>query len=303
LKIPKTSSRAITTPSGTADAMETICKVDFNFQEIKEKLDKKDSCLVWGGKLNLAPSDDEIIEVERLLNLDPVPQLLASILAKKLSVNANYILIHIPYGRDAKVTRKEAEKLKRKFYQLARYFDLKVKCVLNKVREPYGSSVGPALEMKEAIEVLKRKDSCHNLEDISVQLAGKILEITGKSKDGKSGRDMAQELLDSGQAWEEFKEIVENQEGELKDLEPAEHKEIIKAKKSGKIKDINITKLNQIARTAGCPLDKKAGLYLHSHLNDKIKKGQKLITVYAESRPELNQAVEKYREEEPIEIR
>ena len=200
------------------------------------------------------------------------------------------------------MTRKEAEKLKRKFYQLARYFDLKVKCVLNKVREPYGSSVGPALEMKEAIEVLKRKDSCHNLEDISVQLAGKILEITGKSKDGKSGRDMAQELLDSGRAWEEFKEIVENQEGELKDLEPAEHKEIIKAKKSGKIKDINITKLNQIARTAGCPLDKKAGLYLHKHLNDKIKKGQKLITVYAESRPELNQAVEKYREEEPIEI-
>ncbi|GAI32151.1 unnamed protein product, partial [marine sediment metagenome] len=147
LIMPKTSSRAITTPSGTADAMEVLCKVDFTLKEIKKILKKVKACIVWGGALNIAPADDKIIQVERLLNLDPEPQLLSSIMAKKLAVNAKHVLIDIPYGKNAKVNKKQAENLERKFKHLAKYFRINLRCSLKKVEEPLGNGIGPALEI------------------------------------------------------------------------------------------------------------------------------------------------------------
>ncbi len=308
LKMPKTSSRAITSPAGTADAMETVCNVDFEFSEIEKIFSKSNSFLVWGGSLGLAPADDKIVQVEKLLSLDPTPQLLASIMSKKLAVNAKYILINIPYGSNAKVTKKEGEELKKKFNSLAKHFDVKIKCLLTRVREPYGKGIGPALEMKDVIEVLNREGSAHNLENKSVKIAGEILEFTGKAKKGK-GQRKAKKILDSGGALKKFKEIVKNQGGKLnvlgdKDkIGTARYNKIIRANKSGKISSIDINGVNQIAIVAGCPLNKKAGLVLNKHLKDSVKKGEKLLTIYAESRPELNQASARYKKEIPIKIK
>lgn len=307
LIMPKTSSRAITTPSGTADAMETLCEVEFSIPDIKKILQKNNGFLVWGGSLNLAPADDKIIQVEKLLNLDPTPQLLSSIMAKKLAVSANHVFISIPYGKYAKVDKKEGKQLKNKFLKLGKLFGIKLVCKLTKVEEPYGNGIGPALEMIDVLKVFNGEKS-YQLRQRAVKMSGIILEMSGKAKKGQ-GSKMAREILDSGKAFDKFKEIILSQKGELKNfekikqVEKSEFKKDIVSKKNGKIKEINIREINYLARVAGCPLDKYAGLYLYKHVNDKVKKGEKLISIYAESKAELNEAVKYFNKSEIIKFK
>ncbi|MEM4230282.1 MAG: thymidine phosphorylase, partial [Candidatus Pacearchaeota archaeon] len=299
LIMPKTSSRSITTPAGTADAMETICKVDFTIEELKNIIKKTNACIVWGGALNLAPADDKIIQVEKLLNLDPEPQLLASILAKKMAVGAKYVLIDIPFGKNAKVTEKEANHLAKKFKKLANYFQIKLDCSLKKTEEPLGNGIGPALEIRDVIKVLKRENSCYKIEERALELSGKLLEMTGKAKKG-CGVKLAKEILNSGQAFKKFKEIIEAQKGMIDNLKEANFKYDIVAEKNGKIKEINIRKINILARLLGCPADKYAGIYLHKHLNDYVKKGEKIMTLYSESKTELEEGLKFYSKNNPF---
>ena len=80
-------------------------------------------------------------------------------------------------------------------------------------------------------------------------------------------------------------------------------KKNILAKRSGKIKEIDNKLINNLARNAGCPTDKSSGIYLYFHVGDNVKKGQKLLTVYAESKPRLNAAVNFYSRKKPIKLR
>jgi len=299
LIMPKTSSRAITSPAGTADAMEVICKVDFNLQEIKRIIKKTNACIVWGGSLNLAPADDKIIQVEKILNLDPEAQLLASIIAKKLAVDAKNILIDVPYGKGTKLTAKEAKDLERKFKILAKYFKVKIVCSLKRTEEPLGNGIGPALEIEDAIKVLKRESSCYKLEKRSLELAGKLLELTGKAK-RNHGFKLAKEILDSGIAFRKFKEIVKAQKGNINHIKKARLKYDVKAEGNGRIKEMKIKEINNLARILGCPLDKYSGIYLYKHLNSQVKKGEKILTLYSDSEKELKEGIKFYNKNKPI---
>lgn len=301
LTMPKTSSRAITSPSGTADALEVICKVDFTIKEIKKIIQKANACMVWGGSLGLAPADDKIIQVERLMNLDPEAQLLASIMSKKLAVGSKYILIEIPYGKHAKVNKPDAERLKKRFDELAGEFHVKLKCLLLETKEPLGNGIGPALEIKDVIKVLKRESSCHLLENRSITLSGSLLELAGKAKKGR-GVKMAQEILDSGKAFQKFKQIISAQKGSINHIKEAKLKHDVIASKNYILKEIDIKKLNSLARILGCPADKASGLYLYKHLNNTAKKGEKIITLYSESGPELKEGIKFYHKQKPIEF-
>ncbi|MBM3233464.1 thymidine phosphorylase [Candidatus Pacearchaeota archaeon] len=299
LIMPKTSSRAITTPAGTADALETICKVDFTISEIKKIIKKTGACIVWGGSLGLAPADDKIIQVERLINLDPDEQLLASIMAKKLAMGSKLLLIEIPYGKYAKVNKKEAKKLEIKFKSLAKSFNIKVKCFIVKTSEPLGNGIGPALEIKDVISVLKRETKNSLLESRSLELSAEILEMAGKCKK-RQGIFMARKILESGTAFKKFKQIINAQQGKIKNIPEAKYSHDIISTKSFKIKIIDIKKINSLARILGCPTDKMAGIYLHKHLHDKVKKREKLLTLFAESKEILNSGINFYHKNIPI---
>jgi len=303
LTMPKTSSRAITSAAGTADVIEMVADVEFSIKEIKEIVRKTNACLVWGGALGMVPADSKIIKIERELKLDPEAQLLASIMSKKLSVNSKYILIDIPYGKNAKVSKKGALKLKKKFEYLGKYFGRKLKCVLTDGNQPIGNGIGPAKELEGILEILDpQKEGPKDLEEKSLFLAGELFEMAGIAKKGK-GIEMARKILDSGKAYTKFKDIIEAQNGSLKKLKPAKFEHKILAKKSGTISEMDNHKINSLARVAGCPLDKASGLYLHFHMKEKIKKGQPIITIYAESKPRLNSAIRFYKKERPIKIR
>ncbi len=303
LIMPKTSSRAITSAAGTADVIETIAKVEFSAKELKKIVKKTNGCLIWGGSLGIVPADSKIIRIERILKIDPEAQLLASIMSKKLAVGSKYILIDIPYGKHAKVNKQQALKLKKKFEYLGKVFHKKLKVVLMEGKEPMGNGVGPVLELIDVIKVLNPKEEGpKDLEEKSLFLAGELLEMTSKAKKGE-GIKMAKGILDSGKAFEKFKEIIKAQKGSFKKIKPAKFRKTILAKKSGTVKEINNKKINSLARMAGCPVDKLAGLQIYLSVKDKIKKGDKILTIHSESSSRIKAAIKFYSKENPIEIK
>ncbi|MFH1503048.1 MAG: AMP phosphorylase [Candidatus Diapherotrites archaeon] len=301
LTVPKTSSKAITSATGTADVIESIAQVEFSIKELKKIIRKTGAFLVWGGSLELVPADSKIIRVERILKIDPYAQLLASIMAKKIAVGSKYLIIDIPYGKTAKVNKKSALKLKKSFERLGKHFKIKLKVVLTKGDQPIGNGIGPILELMDVIKVLNPFETGgpKDLREKSLFLAGQLLEMTGKTKKGK-GFARAEEILDSGKAFKKFVEIIKAQNGSIKHLELGKFKKDILASSSLRVESIDNIKINLLARIAGCPVDKSSGLYLSAHVGNKLKKGSNILTIYAESRPRLQEAIDYYKREKPI---
>jgi len=302
LIMPKSSSRAITSAAGTADVIETLTQVDLEMNEVKKIVKKIKACLVWGGGLGMVSADSKIIEIEKELRIDPEAQLLASVMAKKIAVGSKYLLLDIPYGKFAKVNKTKAKNLKVKFEKLGKYFGIKTRVVLTKGNAPIGKGIGPVLEMIDVLKILNPKEKGpEDLRRKAIFLSGELFEMTKICKKGK-GKLLAKKALDSGQAYEKFREIIEAQGGKIRELKPSKFEYDLIAKRSSRIKKIHNKKINQLARLAGCPLDKAAGVYLHKALGQKINKGEKILTVYAESRSRLGEAINFLEEEKPIEI-
>jgi putative thymidine phosphorylase len=300
LTMPKSSSRAITSAAGTADTIESLAKVDFSIKEVEQIVRKTGGCLVWGGGLGMVPADSKIIALEKLILLDPEAQLLASIMSKKLAADSNYILIDIPYGKTAKVSKEKALHLKKKFEYLGKAFKKKMKVVLTDGSEPIGNGIGPYLEIIDVLKVLKRDiNAPRDLEKKSIFLAGQIFEMTKTSKKGE-GENLARSILNSLDAYKKFEEIIIAQQGKIKKLSLAKFKKDIFAPKNLTIKEIHNKKINSIARVAGCPVDKSSGIYLYHHVGDKLKKGEKLLTIYSESNFKLKASVNFYKKINPI---
>ena len=294
LIFPKNSSRSITSAAGTADTMETVCEVDFSIKEVEKIVKKTGACLVHGGALGFAPSDSKIIEIERMINIDPLPNLLSSIISKKLAAGSKYVLIDIPYGTSAKVSRNEALKLKKAFEKISKRFNLKVKCVLTDGNEPIGNGIGPVLEMRDIISVFSGNGP-DDLRQKSVFLAGEIFELCKKTKKGR-GKELAEEILNSGKAFNKFKEIVKAQKGNpenfTKLLTLAKFSKTVLSPKNIKIRSIDNKQCNLLARVAGSPNDKKAGIFLHCHVGYKLKKGEPILTIYSDNAAKLRNAVD-----------
>jgi AMP phosphorylase len=302
LTFPKSSSKAITSAAGTADVMGAIAKVEFSKDELKKIIHKTGAFMIWGGSIELVPADSKIIRIEKMLKIDPKAQLLASILSKKLAVGSKYVLIDIPYGKNAKVNKKGALELKKSFEKFGKYFKLYLRTVLTKGDEPIGNGVGPFLELADVISVLNLSEDCpEDLKKKSLFLAGQILEMTGKAKKGE-GEKMSTEILNSGRAFEKFIQIIKAQKGSIKHIEFGNFKKDILARFNGKITGINNIKINLLARISGCPIDKASGLYIYHHVGEKIKRGDKIITIYSESKPRLKEALRYYNKEKPIRL-
>lgn len=294
--MPKTSSRAITSAAGTADVMETVAQVEFSVDEMKRIIDKTNACLVWGGSLGLAPADDKIIQIERLLSLDPDAQLIASILSKKLAVNASHVLIDIPFGPSAKMDRIQALRLKEKFESIASHFNIKLKVVLTDGSQPIGNGIGPCLEMRDVLSVLRQDfDRPIDLENKCVFLATELLSMVPEL--GMSRDEIEKEVkltLNNKTALDKFLEIVKEQKGALDNFEDklrlGTFKFDVKAKHPGIVKAIDNKGLAQIARIAGCPSDARAGILIHKHLGSRAKKNHAIYTIYAETKDKLEYA-------------
>ncbi len=290
LTIPKTSSRAITSPAGTADRFECLAPVNLDLEEVERVVEKTNACLVWGGSVDLAPADDIFIKIEYPLSIDPF--LLPSVMSKKKAVNAKYVVIDMPTGRETKVrTAEEFEILANKFVQLGRKLGMRVECVSTFAEQPIGFAVGPALEAREALQTLKSGRGPSDLVDKATTLAGVLLEFAG----AKNGKKAALDILKSGKAYKKLKEIIEAQGGnpEIRNDDILVGRKIaeVKSNRSGHVLWISNKAVDIIAREAGAPKDKGAGVYFKKKLGDKVKKGETLFVIYAEKYSKFKNAV------------
>ena len=290
--IPKTSSRAITSPAGTADTMECLAKVEMSEKKIKHVVKKTGSCIVHGGSINLAPADDKIIDVEHPLSIDAEGQLLASVMAKKYSVSANHVLIDIPMGKEVKVKNwKQAKHLRKMFQLIGKRLGMNVKVIVTDGSQPIGRGIGPLLEALDVMYVLRGDPLAPtDLRHKAIMMAGVLLEMTGKYRKG-TGSKKAKEILDNGKAYRKMQQIIKLQ-GKQKKLKVGEYTYTVKCNKIGRVREINNSVIAKIARVAGAPDDKSAGIYLNKKVHDPIKKGDILYTLYAENRFKLDLAVE-----------
>jgi AMP phosphorylase len=299
--IPKTSTRSITSPAGTADAMEVLAPVTFHNREIKKIVNKTNACLVWGGTQELASADDQIIKIEKVLDLDPF--LLPSIIGKKKAVGATHVLIDIPMGKEAKITNKKAANdLAKKFIWLGKKIGLKVKIKFTKGESPIGNGIGPALEAIDVLKVLEN-DGPVDLREKSINLAVDLLKMVNC----KNARKRVIKSLEDGLAYKKMQEIIKAQGGNP-NITPAKIKlgkfqKVIKATQSGKVVGISNKRISRIAKYAGAPSDKKAGIYLHKKVKERVIKGEPLFTIYSENQDRLDTALQIYRKEKPYSIK
>jgi len=294
--IPKTSSRAITSPAGTADTMECLAQVELPYQKILQVVKRYGACIVHGGSMNLAPADDKIIEVEYPLSIDAEGQLLASVLAKKYSVSASHVLIDIPMGKSCKAkNEEEALHLKKRFEEVGKVLGMNVKVVITDGSHPIGYGIGPLFEADDVMAVLSNDPRApQDLKNKAIFMARTLLEMTGKYKKGQ-GEKAAKEILESGKAWDRMNKIIEAQ-GKQKKIFPGKFTYSVLASKSGLVKEVDNEIIAKIARISGNPEDKGAGIILANNVGSKVKKGEVLYTVYAHSSTKLDLAKEVIRQ-------
>jgi thymidine phosphorylase len=290
--IPKTSSRAITSPAGTADTMEVLANVKLNIKTLHDIVRKHRACLAWGGTAHLSPADDIMIAVERPLGIDSIGQMVASILSKKLSAGSTHLLIDIPVGPTAKVRHmRQAQHLRKLFEFVGDQIGIHLEVIITDGRQPVGNGIGPVLEARDVMQVLQNApDMPNDLRQKSLRLAGRIIEFDPDVRGG-NGYAIARDILDSGRALEMMNTLIDAQgvQQEKFDLGRLTHESL--SPLDGVVVGIDNLQMAHLARFGGAPIDKGAGVDLFKKLGDKVEKGEPLYRIHAEYPSDFNFAL------------
>lgn len=290
IPIPKTSSRAITSPAGTADAMEVLTNVNLSLDEMHKVVNKEGGCIAWGGAMKLSPADDIIIRVERALDMDSEGQMIASILSKKAAAGSTHCVIDIPVGNTAKVrTIQAAELLKAHLMEVAEYIGLNIRVMFSDGSQPVGFGIGPALEARDVLSVLQNNANApDDLCTRAIKVAAEIIQLVMKISEPEA-LHLARHKIESGKALNKLLSICEAQGG-FREPKFACYSKTIEAEFTGMVSAIDNRKIARVAKLAGAPNAKEAGVDFFIRLNQKVMKGQPLFTIYANSAGELEYA-------------
>jgi thymidine phosphorylase len=291
LIIPKTSSRAITSPAGTADTMEVMSPVGLDVAQMKRVVEREGGCIVWGGNVRLSPADDLLIQVERPLDFDSEGHLVASVLSKKIAAGSTHVVIDMPVGSTAKVRSVEAARsLRERFEKVGGALGVKVDVQISDGTQPVGRGIGPALEARDVLSVLRRERAAPaDLRERALHLAARVLEFSPAVKPG-GGAPLAAQLLDSGAAWTKFLSICEAQGG-FQEPPIAPLTRTVLSQHTGECVAVDNRRIAQVAKLAGAPQSRSAGIDLHVRLGQRVDRGAPLYTVHAEAPGELDYAL------------
>ncbi|AMO37640.1 thymidine phosphorylase family protein [Thauera humireducens] len=283
---PKTSSRAITSPAGTADTMEVLANVELPMARLSEIVREHRGCLAWGGTAALSPADDVLISVERPLSIDSPGQMVASILSKKVAAGSTHLLLDIPVGPTAKVrSMPEAQRLRKLFEFVAGRMNLTIDVVITDGRQPVGNGIGPVLEARDVMRVLENDPRAPNdLRQKALRLAGRMLEFDPDVRGG-DGFGIARDILDSGRALAKMDAIIRAQGGKPFDHNAPQLARLsfeVMAEADGVVIGIDNHQLARIARVAGAPKVQGAGVDLLRKLGDTVARGELLYRVHAD---------------------
>ncbi|HEY5796456.1 MAG TPA: phosphonate metabolism protein/1,5-bisphosphokinase (PRPP-forming) PhnN [Bosea sp. (in: a-proteobacteria)] len=293
LAMPKTSSRAITSAAGTADAMEVLARVDLTVDDVRRTVEQARACIAWNGRLNHSAVDDVMNAITRPLGIDSNRWSVASILSKKLTAGSTHVAVDLPYGRRAKLrSEAEAQELAALFESVGRSVGLHVEAFPTCGAGPIGRGIGPALEVRDVLWVLEgHAQAPADLREKALAFAGRILSWDSAIATPERGRARAEELLASGAARQALDGIVAAQGRRDIVPKPAALTHTVRASRPGRIGEIDGWCIAGIARRAGAPFDKGAGIDLLRGVGDDITAGEGLFTIHASAGPDLEAAV------------
>ncbi|GGF63020.1 hypothetical protein GCM10007301_23500 [Azorhizobium oxalatiphilum] len=293
LAIPKTSSRAITSAAGTADAMETLARVDLDAAEVRRTVEKARGCIAWNGRLSHSALDDVMNAITRPLGLDSNRWSVASILSKKLAAGSTHVVIDLPFGARARVKGEaEAREMARLFEQVGAGLGMTVEAIPTDGSLPIGRGIGPALEVRDVLWVLEgHPEAPPDLREKALFFASRIL-AWDPAVGPANARARAEQLLASGAARAALERIAEAQGRWGEPVRPARLTRTILAGGTGRVTDIDGFAIAGIARLAGAPLDKGAGIDLKAQSGDLVRPGDPLFVIHASSAADLDAAVQ-----------
>jgi len=294
LAMPKTSSRAITSAAGTADAMETVARVDLTPDQVRHTVMQARACIAWNGRLNHSVVDDVMNAITRPLGIDSNRWSVASILSKKLTAGSTHVIVDLPFGPRAKLkTEAQANELAALFESVGAGLGLTVRAFATDGSGPIGRGIGPALEVRDVGWVLdSHPDAPADLREKALFFASQILAWDPAVGSVEEGRRIAETLLRSGAARTAFERIVDAQGRRDKPVLPSALVHTVSSRRAGVISGIDGWVIAGIARRAGAPLDKGAGIDLLCPIGSLVEVGDPLFRIHAATQTDLEAATE-----------
>ncbi|SPS01713.1 phosphonate metabolism protein/1,5-bisphosphokinase (PRPP-forming) PhnN [Cupriavidus taiwanensis] len=285
LAMPKTSSRAITSAAGTADAMETVARVDLAHDDVRRCVAQARACIAWNGRLNHSVVDDVMNAITRPLRLDSRRWSVASILSKKYTAGATHVIVDLPYGAQTKLaTRADAEALGAMFEHVGKGLGLHVRALVTDGSRPIGRGIGPALEVRDVRQVLANDPLAPaDLREKALRFAGEIIAFDPRVGSAAAGRRIATALLDEGKASAAFARIAAAQGARAAPVAPGAHTCVVSAALAGRVAAIDGLRISGVARAAGAPRDAGAGIDLLCTFGTRVAQGQPLYRIHAGS--------------------
>ncbi len=287
LKMAKMSGRGLGFTGGTIDKLESI--PGFNVNLTKEELIEQVQKVGFANCAqtdNLTPLDKVIYALRDVTGTtESIPLIASSIMSKKIALGAKDILIDVKYGSGALMkTKKDAEELSDYLKKIGAYYETNVETIIDNMSNPLSQAIGNAIEVIEAINVLRGK-KC-KLRDTCIEITAKLLEMSEKLPEDEAIK-LATQSLDSGKALKKFMEFISFQGGNIQDVYLSEKRIEVKAKHDGEIKNIDALGAAKLAAKLGASkmtledtIDYSVGIYLKKVQGDHVKQDESLMTLY-----------------------
>ena len=304
INVAKMSGRGLGHTGGTVDKLESIdgFKVSLSPEEFISQV-KKVGIAVVGQSGQLAPADKIIYSLrDATATVGSVPLIASSIMSKKLAAGSKTIVLDVKYGSGAFMkTTDAAEDLSRKMVDIGKAAGRNMAAVISDMDTPLGRNIGNALEIKEAIDTLMGNGP-DDLKKVCLTLATNIITLS-LGIDEATARSQAEDALESGKAFEKFREFISAQGGNIDVIDNTEllpKAEIIYdvlARSSGYITNMQAEAIGSASVVLGAGREKKddiidysAGIILCKKTGDKVTQGEKIAEFHLSDKSRLSQA-------------
>ena len=289
IPVIKMSGRGLGYTGGTIDKLESIKGYNVNLSEKEIVKQVKDIGIVITGQTHdLVPMDKVIYALRDVTStVSSIPLIASSIMSKKIAGGADKILIDIKVGNGALLdTKEKAKELSKLMVKIGNIYDREVRCIISDMDTPLGYSVGNSLEVLEAIDVLKGKESSNNFYDLCIDLASEMVSM-GLNISKEEANEKVLNSIKDGSAYNKFVELVEAQGGDINNIKVSDKKYIVKSNKDGVLKKINALEIGKLSLELGAgkksikdTIDYSVGVRLNKLVGDKVRRGDVLATLY-----------------------
>lgn len=307
--LAKMSGRGLGHTGGTLDKLESIegFKIDVSMEKFVELVNTNKIAVISQTK-NVAPADKKLYHLRDVTaTVDSMPLIASSIMSKKLASGSDAILLDVKVGSGAFMKNMDdASELATEMVDIGKSMGRNTIAVITDMNQPLGNAIGNALEVKEAIEILKGEGP-EDITKLCLELSAHIVLLGKKASSYEEAFIMVSEKLNDGSGLRKFREFVKAQGGndaiveDLSLLPTAEKKYEIKADKDGFIDELNSEEIGLAAMVLGAgretfdsELDYSAGLVLKKKISDPVKCGETLAVLHYNDETNLESAVNRF---------